>query len=1003
MILMLAPSSNMMFGLMPSGLTYVSDQYGLVKIPNDSVADQTALMDAGCFTLTPFGGWGTFGFNLLSDLYAADTGAILPGITGYPQHTIANVFSDPTSSNIGAWAKTGAGSGAGNWTQISTLTLAGLNASLAATNASVTTEAAARVAADAYLQSEIAALQSSLHLAASGPVSAATTGSLPANTYNNGTSGVGATLTGNANGALAAQDGVTVAAGARLLVKNEAASANNGVYVVTQAGSASSPYILTRATDANTPAQLSGVTVMVSGGTTQAGMMFVLPAPQSLTIGTTALAFVASTISISGAPPVANYAALRALHGNTIAQVYVTQNGIAGAFVVNPLDTTSADNGGTIIVDASGNRWCRVYDGGVNVRWFGAKGDGVTNDTAAINAAAAYCSANSLSLYFPGGHRFGCTNLIPYSNVDYFGDGADSVLFLIENATNNAHIFYSAGLDRSTYYQRNWKPLNSVSPGYTVALTNSGDAANFSVGQLVVVTSTGHYSSGGSDVQPYYAFINKIIGISGSTITFESPILDSISGAQIAKQNDFTSGSNVDNWCGNSTFRNLCFDLSSAPAGIQAVAFSTNALYRCWLHDLIYISPYAVLAVNGLCHSTVEDIIAYDMRNDSANTLRLLEIKTGSYASRIKNIFASTGAIFTASTTAFIEPGEYAHHIWIDGVRFEAPGVTNSSPYTVGPSGSIGNDYMFKGIKLNLAGCGAFLSTNGQNDPNFPNYAGHVYLDCEINSPACAETLRIIPNVSGSATFKIDGVRALQPNSGIAIGFGDFNGFVGCMINDVQSDGVIQFAPSGPLSYATDIVVSNCMVAGIQNARTTNQASYAQPWQIPMYNIRRFREASVTSAATFETGVDAGFNSTTAQTVAQASFPAFSSTFGWCLGDAIEFDIEFLFLGANNTKTVSLVDVGNSNTPIVSIAATATGNYRMRGELKYFQPGYYSGMIVTDVNGGSPTVSRVAQTNSGILSFNFQLTALVANAADSIQFTKYRITPRLMFGSGSRQ
>src|SRR5947209_4899971 len=39
---------------------------------------------------------------------------------------------------------------------------------------------------------------------------AATTAALPTNVYSNGTSGVGATLTGSSNGALAAQDGVTL-------------------------------------------------------------------------------------------------------------------------------------------------------------------------------------------------------------------------------------------------------------------------------------------------------------------------------------------------------------------------------------------------------------------------------------------------------------------------------------------------------------------------------------------------------------------------------------------------------------------------------------------------------------------------------------------------------------------------------------------------------------------------------------------------------------------------
>ena len=80
----------------------------------------------------------------------------------------------------------------------------------------------------------------------------ATIAALPANTYNNGSSGVGATLTGNSNGALTV-DGVLTTSSNRIVVKNETAPANNGIYTVTTVGDGSHPYVLTRATDANTP------------------------------------------------------------------------------------------------------------------------------------------------------------------------------------------------------------------------------------------------------------------------------------------------------------------------------------------------------------------------------------------------------------------------------------------------------------------------------------------------------------------------------------------------------------------------------------------------------------------------------------------------------------------------------------------------------------------------------------------------------------------------------
>jgi hypothetical protein len=123
----------------------------------------------------------------------------------------------------------------------------------------------------------------------------ATTAALPANTYNNGASGVGATLTANANGALSI-DGTAAVAGNRVLVKNEAAQANNGVYTVTQVGSGSTPYILTRATDFDSAGtgvdQIdAGDFFLVTAGSTQANTSWVQQTPLPITVGTTALVF----------------------------------------------------------------------------------------------------------------------------------------------------------------------------------------------------------------------------------------------------------------------------------------------------------------------------------------------------------------------------------------------------------------------------------------------------------------------------------------------------------------------------------------------------------------------------------------------------------------------------------------------------------------------------------------------------------------------------------------
>jgi hypothetical protein len=123
----------------------------------------------------------------------------------------------------------------------------------------------------------------------------ATTTALAVNTYNHGTSGVGATLTANANGALSV-DGVAVALNNRILVKNEVTQANNGVYTVTQTGSAGAPYILTRATDFDSAGtgvdQIdAGDFFLITAGTTLANTSWVQQTPLPITVGTTAIVF----------------------------------------------------------------------------------------------------------------------------------------------------------------------------------------------------------------------------------------------------------------------------------------------------------------------------------------------------------------------------------------------------------------------------------------------------------------------------------------------------------------------------------------------------------------------------------------------------------------------------------------------------------------------------------------------------------------------------------------
>jgi len=81
-------------------------------------------------------------------------------------------------------------------------------------------------------------------------------------------------------------DGVTLATGDRILIKNQASGAENGIYTVNASGAP------TRATDADSDAEVTpGMFVFVEEGTTNADSGWVLTTNATITLGSTALTF----------------------------------------------------------------------------------------------------------------------------------------------------------------------------------------------------------------------------------------------------------------------------------------------------------------------------------------------------------------------------------------------------------------------------------------------------------------------------------------------------------------------------------------------------------------------------------------------------------------------------------------------------------------------------------------------------------------------------------------
>jgi len=108
------------------------------------------------------------------------------------------------------------------------------------------------------------------------------------------TTGAGTLATGFENGDTI--DGVVLATGNRILIKDQAAPAENGIYTVNASGAP------TRATDFNSSDNVKlGAQVYVEAGTTNAGKYFYLSSPTgTITVGTSSLVFSNLQVTLSG-------------------------------------------------------------------------------------------------------------------------------------------------------------------------------------------------------------------------------------------------------------------------------------------------------------------------------------------------------------------------------------------------------------------------------------------------------------------------------------------------------------------------------------------------------------------------------------------------------------------------------------------------------------------------------------------------------------------------------
>ena len=176
------------------------------------------------------------------------------------------------------------------------------------------------------------------------------TSALPAYVYSN------KVITFSSNGALPTIDGVGLTNGQRLLITGETAGNQkyNGLYTVTDVGSAGTPVVLTRATDYDTDAEVAaGDCVVVQEGTTYKDSMWMLTTDESIVLDTTGLTFTKLNLSaMSAVLPLS-------IAGSTISFIPTLSTKTGNYTVI------ANDNQGVVLCNAAGTMTVTLPNSGI--------------------------------------------------------------------------------------------------------------------------------------------------------------------------------------------------------------------------------------------------------------------------------------------------------------------------------------------------------------------------------------------------------------------------------------------------------------------------------------------------------------------------------------------------------------------------------------------------------------------------------------------------------------
>lgn len=414
-------------------------------------------------------------------------------------------------------------------------------------------------------------------------------------------------------------DGVTVASGDRVLVKNQTTGSENGIYTA-DSGSWERDKDFDGAYDVR-----QGTLVLVTNGTTNGDTMWRVSTSGTITPGSTSISFT------------------RAL--------------------VNSADTVGFTQAGTGAVSRSSQDKMREL---FSVKDFGAVGDGVTNDTSAFTTAVAAALAAGKGLFVPAG-TYLATVSIRGNNFSLIGEGSGvttikhpvttlaNVVELGDTASGNSATAYSKITVRGITIDGNRSALTAPTSdlvGHGLPLTN---VSNFHISDVRAINC---YNAGfGVFITSNYGYAEVYVENCGNA-TYTGPGFDINSSSRgvynIVSKSCYIGGRVLDNSFGNN-IRIVSYGATSH--GFVLNNQSVNESYVNVIEATIEDCGGSGFVVGPNCH---DNQIRATVKNAGS---RGLDMATQSTSTRTFD--GSSGAVVSTANDTIA----YTAHGWSTGTK----------------------------------------------------------------------------------------------------------------------------------------------------------------------------------------------------------------------------------------------------------------------------------------------------------------------------------------------